>query len=126
VIYQKAPNQGPYPWEPWRSWGRFTRYAEIGDDLYAHRHVDLYENGHLLRYDRTHWVDDFGILAGVRYDEKKFKKWWGPAITIEPVEFEEVWQAAASSPIWPLQLSSARMSTMGQVPIWLTRRKNRP
>jgi hypothetical protein len=37
---------------PWPEWGDTTRYLEIGDDLYATRHLDLYDNGNALRYDR--------------------------------------------------------------------------
>jgi hypothetical protein len=125
VIYQKAPNQGPCLDEPRRSWGKFTRYTEIGDDLYAHRHVDVYANGYSLRYDRTHWVDGFGILADMRYNAKKWENCWGPVIAIDPSEFDAVWQAAEASPTWTKQLSSAKMVELGTVPVWLTRRTGR-
>jgi hypothetical protein len=123
VIYQKSPGQGPFPDEPRKSWGPLTRYLEIGDDLYALRHVDVYANGHALRYDRVHWVDDFGILADARYHPKRWEKWWGPSVVIDPSEFEVVWRAAESSPSWPIQVASARMARMGAVPIWLARRR---
>lgn len=119
MIYQKAPSQGPRPYEPLRFWGRFTRYLEIGEDRYILRHVDLYENGHLLRYDRCHWVDGFGILAEMRYDEKKWEEWWGPAIPIDAAEFESVWRIAGAAACWRLQLAGALMSKLGRVPIWL-------
>lgn len=40
--------------EPLRGWGRVTRYLEIGDDLFAVRHIDVFENGYALLYDRVH------------------------------------------------------------------------
>jgi hypothetical protein len=119
VIYWKASESGRRPDEPLRSWGRFTRHLEIGDDSYALRHVDLYENGHLLRYDRTHWVDKFGTLSAMAYDERKWEEWWGPASPIEPAEFKAIWHAADTSPLWQMQLRGALMSRLGPLPIWL-------
>ena len=125
MIYRKAPNQGPFDGEPRRSWGTIARYTEIGDDLYALRHVDVFTNGYTLRYDRTHWVDGFGMLADMRYDVKKWENWWGPAIAIDPAEFEAVWQAATSSPTWSEQVGCAQMAELGAVPIWLQLRAGR-
>ena len=108
MFHQKAPGQYRDV-EPFRSWAHFTRYLEIDDDLfYPTRHVDVYENGNTLRYDRHHWADDFGILADMKYS-KKWKKWWGPAVEIDQAEFEEVWQAATVSPTWQKQIDTAQM-----------------
>ena len=122
MLYLKAPGQGPSVDEPRRSWGKLTRYLEIGEDGYAVRHVDVYENGHVLRFDRTHWVDNFGMLADMRYNPKKWEKWWGPSLTIEAAEFDEVWRAAEASPTWRLQLDTPLMDQVGKMPIWLRRR----
>ena len=122
-IYIEAPGQEPHESWPMKSWGRFTRYMQIGEDRYALRHVDVYANGYALRYDRVHWVDGFGILAEMRYDAEKWAEWWGPSITIGPSEFEAVWRAAESSPTWEQQVRSARMSKDGPTPVWLNRRQ---
>jgi hypothetical protein len=122
MLHQKAPGQNR-EYEPMRSWGAFTRYIEIGDDLYATRHVDAYENGYTLRYDRIHWADGFGILADMRHS-KKCDRWWGPPIEIDPIEFEAAWQAATASPTWQEQIDTAKMSQLGAVPIWLRGKKN--
>jgi hypothetical protein len=121
MYYRKATGQGPYMLEPACSWGTYTRYLEIAEDLYASRHVDVFENGYSLRYDRLHWVDDCGMLADALYCARS----WGPAIGIGPAEFEEVWRAAENSPARQLQLASARMSDCGEVPAWLTIKRTR-
>jgi hypothetical protein len=107
------------------SWGRFTRYIEIGDDLYATRHVDSYVNGNSLSYDRSHWIDDYGMLADMRYDEKKWTRWWGPQREISAEDFESVWREATSSPLRVMQSNSAKMLERGGEPIWITRLKDK-
>lgn len=123
MLHLKAP--GLYQdHEPFRSWGHFARYLEIGEDLYPTRHVDAYENGYRLRYDRDHWADDFDILAQMKYNKKKWERWWGPAIDIDLIEFEEQWKLATQSPTWQEQIVTAQMSRLGAVPIWLRPRKD--
>ncbi|HEY2154283.1 MAG TPA: hypothetical protein VGH33_01545 [Isosphaeraceae bacterium] len=122
MIYRKSPDLEPQLFEPLKSWGQFTRYLEIGDDAFATRHIDVFANGCALRYDRVHWVDGFGTLAEMRYDAKKWAKWWGPSVAIPAEEFEAVWRAAQSSPTWEEQARTARMSKDGVSPIWLARR----
>jgi hypothetical protein len=106
-----------------RSWGPFTRYIEIGNDLYPTRHVDAYENGYILRYDRIHWVDDYGLLAGMKHSNK-WDKWWGPSLETDVTEFEEIWEAAAASRAWPKQMDTAKMSQIGAVPFWLSSKRS--
>jgi len=122
MLYLKMTNRA-CEYEPLASWGTSTRYLEIGDDRYATRHVDAYRNGHFLRYDRSHWVDEFGILADMRYDERKWTKWWGQAARIAAADFESAWQAAEISSVRHLQLRTAMMMTMGAEPIWLVLRR---
>jgi hypothetical protein len=119
--YEKALDQAPYVLEPMCSWGTLTRYLEVAEDLYASRHVDVFENGYSPRYDRAHWVDDFGTLA----DGLHCARSPGPAISIGASEFEVVWRAAEHSSVRQLQLSSARMSRWGKVPVWLTVERTR-
>jgi hypothetical protein len=115
--YSKAHNQGPKILDPASSWGLFTCYVELGDDLYALRHVEVFENGNYLRYDRRHWDDDFGMLADARAS-KKLDEHWG-AVAISKSEFERVWQESEKSPIWQLQQASEHMSRYGAVPPWI-------
>lgn len=122
ILYLKAPDQ-THGLEPPASWGAFTRYVEIGDDLYAVRHVDVFANGYALSYDRVHWVDELGMLGDMRYDEKKWTKWWGAALEITPEEFEAVWRSAEESPARPIQLRGEKTSEMGVTPVWLARLK---
>jgi hypothetical protein len=121
VIYTKGSNHNCII-EPCKSWGAFTRYIEIGDDLYPVRHVDVFANGYSLRYDRSHWFDELGMLAQMRYDKKKWEEWWGPSEETSSQEFEAVWRAGESSPVRSMQLDLELMSEYGHIPIWLARR----
>jgi hypothetical protein len=124
--HEKAAGQGPAILEPPASWGRFTRYLEVGKDLWAVRHVDAFENGNTLCYDRVHWVDDFGMLADGRSNRNR-KEWpWGKSEEIEPAEFERFWTAARASSLWRRQVATAQMARMGAVPMWFTVRGWRP
>ena len=51
-------------------WGECVRYIEIGDDRYAVRQVEVYGDGRVLRYDRSHWCDRFGQLFGCLFSHK--------------------------------------------------------
>jgi hypothetical protein len=123
VYHEKATNQAPAMLEPVASWGRFTRYLEIGADLRALRMVDLFENGNTLSYDRSHWVDDFGMLGDGQLNRNR-KKWhWGQSEEITAAKFEGVWEVARRSATWQHQMATAKMARMtlrGYVPRWLT------
>jgi hypothetical protein len=97
VRYLKSPVQPANALTDACHWGRFTRYMELGDDAFALRQVDEYENGHLTGYDRKHWTDQFGTLADFRYG-RTWVKHWGEPNTIDRAEFEAKWNAAATSP----------------------------
>jgi len=97
VRYQKSPLQAAYPLKESYAWGQFVRYLELGNDGFASRQVDRYENGHLTRYDRIHWEDQFGTLADFRFGET-WKKHWGEPQVIGYQEFEHLWHQAESSP----------------------------
>jgi len=121
MVRHKLHNQGPLESEPLRSWGPFTRYLEIGADKYATRQIDVFENAYALRYDRIHWVDDLGMLADSRYRPKTWERWWGPSISVTEEEFEQVWRSVESSPVWRLQLATAKMGKgmWSPRPTWL-------
>jgi hypothetical protein len=124
--YEKAIEQEPAMLEPVASWGRFTRYLEIGEDLRAVRQVDVFEDGHMLCYDRVHWVDDFGMLGDAKINRNRKEGPWGKSEEIEPAEFERIWMAARSSPTWLQQVATAQMGHKGSEPVWFTIQGWRP
>ena len=76
-------------------WGKCIRYVEIGDDRYAVRQVEVFSDGRVLRYDRSHWCDNFGQLFGCLFSlkQKAINSRRG-AVVIEGKEFERAWRAA--------------------------------
>lgn len=124
--HAKAAGQGPAGLEPAVGWGRFTLYLEIGEDLRPVRQVNAFESGHLLCYDRVHWVDDFGTLGDAQINRNRTRGPWGQSEEIAASEFERVWRAARASPTWARQGATAQMARLGAVPIWLTIRGWRP
>jgi hypothetical protein len=125
MYHEKASGQGPKAGQM-ESWGRFTRYLEIGEDLRAVRQVDVFKNGSMLRYDRSHWVDDFGVLADARLNRNRKQGPWGWSREIQAAEFERVWSRAGNSPSCEKQVATAQMARMGAIPIWLTIKGWRP
>jgi hypothetical protein len=121
--FLKAVRQGPAIRPPVSSWGLFTRYLEVGEDLFATRQVDVYESGDVLSYDRSHWVDEFGMLADAPLNRNRKHGPWGSWVEIGEAEFEEVWKAARASSCWQRQTSTEGMSRLGTVPVWLTPRR---
>ena len=95
--YHRSRTQTPYRHKEAESWGSFVRYIELGDDGYALRQVDEYENGYLSRYDRAHWDDQFGTLANFRFGEAWIRHWGAPEVITQD-EFEGKWAHAAASP----------------------------
>lgn len=122
----KVIGQGPAILEPAASWGKFTCYLEIGEDLWPVREVRVFENGNMLSYDRAHWVDDFGTLGDARINRNRKQGLWGQFEEIEAAEFERVWTVARTSSLWTQQVARAQMGRAGAVPIWLTIRGWRP
>ena len=96
VKYLKSPLQAPYALKDAFSWGTFVRYLELGEDSFALRQVDEYENGFLTRYDRDHWQDQFGSLADFRWGESWIAHWGEPSL-VSKDSFEEKWAAAELS-----------------------------
>jgi hypothetical protein len=120
VIYIKKTGIGPHGEYPNHDWGTLTRYLEIGDDNFAVRHVDVYDNGNILRYDRQHWGDAFDHLAERKYDREKWERRWGPGEVISATDFESVWKAALASPLWPQQAHSASVLNVHGPAPWLS------
>ncbi len=88
-------------YEPQSGWGTATRYFEIAHDKYARRHVEVFENGIALRYDRTNWIDEVDSLADARYDPIRWQKAWGPDHASNAEEFIAAWLSAADAPNQP-------------------------
>jgi hypothetical protein len=101
-------------------WGECVRYVEIGEDRYAVRQVEVYGDGRVLRYDRSHWCDRFGQLFGCLFSRKqKAIAGRGEAVAIEPKELERAWHAALSSPMWDQQVEQSLAAEWGAAPHWL-------
>ncbi len=91
------------------NWGRITQYREVAEDQFALRQVDVYENGNVLRYNRSHRRDANGSLIGSGFSRKP--KWavdFPGAEMISAGEFEKVWRKALMSPPWELQVAIQR------------------
>lgn len=110
---------------PKSSWGTLTRYLEVGEDHRATRHIDVWENGRILSYDRDHWIDEFGMLADGISDPTLKLPDWIEVCTIPRKQFETVWRQARSSSDWIEQQSNAQMAVVGFSPIWLRPAPNR-
>lgn len=91
-------------------WGEFTLYLEIDDQLVV-REVHAHESGQLLRYDRSHWCDDFGMMHVGRFSRKQ--KASRDYETITPEQFERIWRLALRSELWPQQVARSREPQWG-------------
>ena len=100
MIYRKAISV-VHRYEPQSGWGTSTRYFEIADDMYAARHVEVFENGNTLRYDRINWSDETDSLADARYDPVWWQEAWGPDFPSDVEEFNAVWVSALDAPNQP-------------------------
>jgi hypothetical protein len=101
-------------------WGECVRYVEIGEDRFAVRQVEVFSDGRVLRYDRSHWCDRFGQLFGCRFSHKqKAISGRRRAVVIEAKEFERAWRAALRSPMWAQQVEHSLAAEWGAVPRWL-------
>ncbi|MDL9979074.1 hypothetical protein [Microbacterium candidum] len=59
----------------------------MGDDDFASRQIELYENGPTLRYDLARLEDHFGQLGQAAFDDPDEWMPWN----ISDTEFEQVW-----------------------------------
>lgn len=116
----KAPSQGRRLPTPMSSWGQFTRYVEVGEDLFCVRHVDVFDNGNVLSYDREPWVDAYGMLGEARVNRNRTALRWGKVEEIVAEEFERIWARALRHPLRKQQIASALMPRHGLVPVWLS------
>jgi hypothetical protein len=120
MLYFKAQGRGRRQDSLAAEWGGYLVCVEVAEDQYAVRQVELFDNSNVLRYDRTHWCDDFGRLLGLRFSRKpKWTAHFSGAELIEVAEFESVWRAACRSPLWAQQVACSRAAEWGAVPHWL-------
>lgn len=125
--YCACSTQQEYPSGfPLHDWGRFTRYLDIASDLRPIRHVDVFENGRTLRYDRGHWCDEFGMLADMQSRRNLTVRHWGAIVEIPVSEFDAIWSRAGTNEFWPRQLASSRSGELGDTPLWFKVRGWRP
>jgi hypothetical protein len=66
-------------------WGTSTYFLEIGVNAYTNRQIEVYENGNVLFYDRSHTWDEYGRLN----DKPNYENLDEFEITQD--EFEKVW-----------------------------------
>ena len=92
------------------AWGGFAYFVEI-DDQYVTRQVNRHENGAVVRYDRTHWCDDLGMMMVGRFSRKQ--KAGRDRTPLTAAEFEHIWSRALSSPIWSEQIARSREQDWG-------------
>lgn len=68
------------------SWGTSTYFFETDEEGEVLRQIEVYDNGHILRYDKNYVEDEFGGLSEVPLDLTEFDEF-----KIENIEFEQVW-----------------------------------
>jgi hypothetical protein len=72
--------------------------VEVQDDQSAARQIDLYDNGLVLKYDRDHARDKYGMLIGYRFSRKQ--KWRKPFLSVRmmsQLEFDREWNCTATT-----------------------------
>lgn len=75
-------------------WGACTIHIEINEDLFPNRCVYEFQNGKHLRYDRSHWLDNYGSLGSLAYCHFRWTESWGNTTEITANEFADIWQRA--------------------------------
>lgn len=96
-------------------WGEFVSYIEVADDHFAARQVNLFSVCKVLRYDRSHWCDDYGMLVALKFSQKpKWRKFFKDAVEITNVDFEKIWRTALRSDMWDEQVMRSRIFKWGE------------
>ena len=115
----KVTNERHGPYSPLYEWGNFTSFVEAADDLRSNRSVSLFDDGRMLRYDRTHWCDEFGMLGDARLNRNMRISLSGEISEISRAEFDAQWERAGAGALWQHQLSTSRSKELGDTPVWL-------
>lgn len=100
-------------------WGTSTYFMEIGNTLYPLRQIEVYENGNVLFYDHSHFLDDYGMLCDQKIDVLDIQEF-----EITQAEFEQVWQTKVPinrplmkknvEPKIPTQVTSLQTFSVGE------------
>ena len=91
-------------------WGGFTFFIEVNDQ-HVMRQVNQYDNGKILRYDRSHWCDKFGsMFVGTLSRKQKAGRYMA---MLSRNEFERVWKQALANSIWDEQQAHSMMHEWG-------------
>ena len=69
------------------SWGTSTYLIEIDDEFYALRQIQIFEDGHVLKYSVDFTEDEFGMLSDQPLDIDEFEQSF-----ISEKEFIDTWQ----------------------------------
>lgn len=118
MLYFKAPGRCIHPDFTTVDWGEFVRYIQVADDQYATRQVEVFEDGSILRYERSHWCDDFGMLLGLKFSRKpKWAVFFPGAELIVGTEFENAWKLSQRSKLWKQQVDRSRVIAWGAFPV---------
>ena len=70
------------------SWGLSTWYFEVGDDGYPVRQLEQYDGGAILKYEETHFHDEFGGLSEKALDLDEFAPF-----EVDRTAFETAWSS---------------------------------
>ncbi|MCX6316048.1 MAG: hypothetical protein NTW29_02055 [Bacteroidetes bacterium] len=68
------------------SWGTSTYYFETNEEGEVLRQIEVYNEGHILFYDKNNVEDEFGRLSEVALGLIEFEEF-----KIGSVEFEKIW-----------------------------------
>ena len=73
------------------SLGHSTHLLEVGEDEYAVRQMEIYDNETVLKYNSQHLSDEYGMLADKALDAEELKESGTENISAE--EFEVIWNS---------------------------------
>jgi hypothetical protein len=72
-------------------WGGGTFLYEVGEDRWAVRQLEIFEDGIVLSYDASHDDDQFGFLADQRFPDDREGEYYRQ-YEISKAEFEQAWR----------------------------------
>jgi hypothetical protein len=76
--------------DAYADWGSVTYYFEVGDDLFVTRQIEIYQNGFILKYDKNHLADEYGMLVDKPIDPGDFEPYAIPGEV-----FESIWESSS-------------------------------
>jgi len=68
------------------SWGKSILYFETDKSGLPNKQIEVYQNGKILKYDRTKLEDEFGGLGDQVLDIEEYSEF-----EISKEEFEKIW-----------------------------------